>query len=219
MTGLRLAARQLVRYPGFSAVVIATLALGLGASTLIFSVVNGVLLKPLPYPDPERIVRVLQVNENGFVGNNLSEPNISDLKAQTQSFSALARYAAGVQPVSGGNEPTRAWTASVSGEFFDVVGIQPLVGRTFVPDELDVGAAPAAVISYSFWQRHFGGDPALGTRRLKIADRTYSIVGVMPAGFDYPDGAEIWTPAELWPLGESRTAHNWRVVGRLAEGV
>jgi putative ABC transport system permease protein len=219
MTGLRLAARQLLRYPGFSAVVIATLALGIGTSTLIFSVVNGVLLKPLPYPEPDRIVRVLQVNENGFVGNNLSEPNISDLKEQTRSFSALARYAVGVQPVSGGSEPTRAWTASVSGEFFDVVGIRPLAGRTFVPDELSVGAAPAAVIGYSYWQRYLGGDAAFGTRTLTIADRTYSIVGVMPAGFDYPDGAEIWTPAELWPLGESRTAHNWRAVGRLADRV
>ena len=219
MTGLRLAARQLVRYPGFSAVVIATLALGLGASTLIFSVVNGVLLKPLPYPEPDRIVRVLQVNENGFVGGNISEPNFSDLKAQARSFAAFARYAGGTQPVSGGIEPTRVETAIVSGEFFDVAALQPIVGRAFLPDELQVGAAPAAVISYSYWQRYFGGDTALGTKTLKIADRTYSIVGVMPTGFDYPDGAEIWTPAELWPLGESRTAHNWRVVGRLAEGV
>jgi predicted permease len=219
MNGLPLAARQLGRYPGFSAVVIATLALGIGACTLIFSVVNGVLLKPLPYPDPGRIVRVLQVNENGFVGNNVSQPNISDLQEQTRSFSALARYAVGVQPVSGASEPTRVWTASVSGNFFDVVGIQPLVGRAFVADELDVGAAPAAIISHSFWQRYFAGDLALGARTLKIADRTYSVVGVMPGGFDYPDGAEIWTPAELWPLGESRTAHNWRAVGRLAEGV
>ena len=219
MTGLRLAARQLVRYPAFSGVVIATLALGLGASTLIFSVVNGVLLKPLPYPDPDRIVRVLQVNENGFVGQNISEPNFGDLKQQARSFSALARYAVGTQPVSGGSEPTRVETAIVSGEFFDVVALQPIVGRAFLLDERQLGAAPAAIISYSYWQRFFGGDPALGTRTLKIADRTYSIVGVMPAGFDYPDGAEIWTPAELWPLGESRTAHNWRVVGRLADGV
>jgi predicted permease len=218
MNGFRLAARQVVRYPGFSAVVIATLALGIGACTLIFSVVNGVLLKPLPYPEPDRIVRVRQVNENGRAGDNISEPNFSDLQQQTRSFSALARYAVGVQPVSGGSEPTRAWTASVSREFFDVVGIQPLLGRLFLADELNVGAAPAAVISYSYWQRHFGGDPAF-RRTLEIADRAYRIVGVMPAGFDYPDGSEIWTPADLWPLGESRTAHNWRAVGRLADGV
>ena len=219
MSDLRLAARQLVRYPGFSAVVIATLALGIGACTLIFSVVNGVLLKPLPYPDFERIVRVRQVNANGNAAFNISEPNFSDLHEQTRSFSALARYAVGVQPVSGGNEPTRAWTASVSKEFFDVAGIRPLAGRAFLPDELDVGATPVAVVSHSFWQRYFSGDPAFGERTLRISDRTYSIVGVMPAGFDYPDGAEVWTPAELWPLGESRTAHNWRAVGRLADGV
>jgi predicted permease len=218
MNGLKLAARQAVRYPGFSAVVIATLALGLGACTLIFSAVNGVLLKPLPYPEPERIVRVRQVGANGNASDNISEPNFSDLQEPARSFSALARYAVGTQPVSGGSEPTRARTASVSADFFDVVDIRPLAGRTFLPEERDVGAAPAAVIGHSYWQRYFGGDPAFGGRTLRIADRTYSIVGVMPAGFDYPEGAEIWTPAELWPLGESRTSHNWRAVGRLAAG-
>src|SRR5688572_15055491 len=219
MSDLRLAARQLVRYPGFSAVVIATLALGIGASTLIFSAVNGVLLKPLPYPEPERIVRVRQIGRTGNAADNISEPNFSDVHAPARSFAALARYAGGVQAVSGGSEPTRVRTAIVSGEFFDVVGIRPLGGRTFLPEERDVGAAPVAVISHSYWQRSFGGDPAFGDRTLRIADRTYSIVGVMPAGFDYPDGAEIWTPAELWPSGESRTSHNWRAVGRLADGV
>ena len=219
MNGLRLAVRHLTRYPAFSAVVIATLALGIGACTLVFSVVNGVLLKPLPFPDHERIVRVLQVNENGQVSNNVSEPNFSDLQQQTRSFASLARYAVGVQPVSGGSEPERVETASVSGDFFAVVGVQPLVGRVFAPDELGVGAAPTAVISHAYWQRYFAGNTALGTRTLQIADRTYSIVGVMPAGFEYPDGADIWTPAELFPLGESRTAHNWRAVGRLAPSV
>jgi putative ABC transport system permease protein len=219
MNGPRMAARQLVRYPAFSLIVIATLTLGIGACTLIFSVVNGVLLKPLPYPEPERIVRVLQVNEGGRVSNNLSQTNFDDLKEQTRSFAALARYAVGVQPVSGGSEPTRVDTALVSGDFFAVVATQPFVGRAFLADELSVGAAPAAVISYSYWQRYFAGDRALDARTLKIADRTYSVVGVMPPGFDYPDGAEIWTPAELWPAEESRTAHNWRAVGRLGPSV
>jgi putative ABC transport system permease protein len=219
MSYLRLAARQIVRYPGFNVVVIATLALGIGACTLIFSAVNGVLLKPLPYPEPERIVRVRQIGGNGNAFDNISEPNFSDLQGPARSFAALARYAVGAQPVSGGSEPARVSTAMVSGEFFDVVGIQPLAGRTFLPGERDVGAAPVAVISHAYWQRFFAGDPAFGDRTLRIADRTYSIVGVMPAGFDYPDGADIWTPAELWPLGESRTAHNWRAVGRLADGV
>lgn len=219
MNGLRLAARQVGRYPAFSAVVIATVALGIGTCTLIFSVVNGVLLRPLTYPDPDRIVRVLQINENGRLSNNLSQANFGDLRQQTRSFSALARYAVGTQPVSGGSEPTRVETASVSAEFFNVVGIQPTIGRAFVADELHIGAAPSAVISYSYWQRYFAGDPTLDARTLRIADRTYSIVGVMPAGFDYPDGAEIWTPAELWPLEGSRTAHNWRAVGRIKTGV
>lgn len=219
MNDFRLAARQLLKYPSFSAVVIATLALGIGACTLIFSVVNGVLLTPLPYPEPERIVRVRQVSDNGFVAENISEPNFRDLKEQTRSFSALARYAAGPQPVSGGSEPARALTADVSDGFFAVVGVRPIAGRTFLPDEHRLGAPPAAVVGYAYWQRYLGGDPALGARTLRIADEAYTIVGVMPPGFDYPEGAEIWTPAELRELVGSRTAHDWRAVGRLAAGV
>lgn len=219
MTSLLQAARHLFRYPSFSAVVVATLALGIGACTLIFSVVKGVLLDPLPYPEPERIVRLLQINENGRAADNISEPNFSDLKRQSRSFAALARYSAGVQPVSAGSEAARAQTASVSAEFFDVVGIRPVLGRAFLPEERDAGAAPAAVIGYGYWQRHFGGSRDLSRHTLEIGERTYAVVGVMPLGFDYPDDAEIWTPAELQPLGESRTAHNWRAVGRLAEDV
>ena len=219
MKDFRLAVRQLARYPSFSAIVIATLALGIGACTLIFSVVNGVLLTPLPYPEPDRIVRLRQVGETGFVAENISEPNFRDLQEQTRSFSALARYSAGVQPVSGGSEPTRVATADVSAGFFDVVGIEPAVGRAFSPDEHRLGAAPAAIISHAYWQRYFGGDPAFGARTLKIADQTYAIVGVMPPGFDYPEDTEIWIPAELRQQAGSRTAHDWRAVGRLAAGV
>ncbi len=219
MKEFRLAVRQLLRYPSFSAVVIATLALGLGACTLIFSVVNGVLLTPLPYPEPDRIVRVRQIGETGLVSENISEPNFRDLKEQTRSFAVLARYSAGVQPVSGGSEPTRVQTADVSAGFLDVVGIQPVAGRAFSPDDHRAGAAPAAIISYAYWQRYFGGDPAFGGRTLKIADETYSIVGVMPQGFDYPEGTEIWIPAELRGYVGSRTAHDFRAAGRLAPGV
>lgn len=219
MRDFRLAARQLLRYPSFSAVVIATLALGIGACTLIFSVVNGVLLTPLPFPEPERIVRVRQVGDTGFVTDNISEPNFRDLHEQTRSFSVLARYSAGVQPVAGGSEPTRVATADISAGFFAVVGVQPAVGRAFSPDEHRLGAAPAAIVSHAYWQRYFGGDPAFGARTLRIAEQAYSIVGVMPPGFDYPESADIWIPAELRRLVGSRTAHDWRAVGRLAAGV
>jgi predicted permease len=219
MKDFRLALRQLARYPSFSAIVIVTLALGLGACTLIFSVVNGVLLTPLPYPEPDRIIRLRQVGETGFIADNISEPNFRDLQEQTRSFSALARYSAGVQPVSGGSEPTRAATADVSAGFFDVVGIEPAVGRAFSRDEHRLGGAPAAIISHAYWQRYFGGDPAFATRTLKIADQTFAIAGVMPPGFDYPEGTEIWIPAELRQRAGSRTAHDWRAVGRLAAGV
>ncbi|HVS22834.1 MAG TPA: permease, partial [Gammaproteobacteria bacterium] len=114
MTGIRVAARQLARNPGFSAIVVLTLALGIGASALIYSVIDGVLLKPLPYPEPDRIVRVFQVAQNGYDRVNLSDPNFHDLEEQARSFSALAAFGALTSPVLGGSEAARLDVAAVS---------------------------------------------------------------------------------------------------------
>jgi hypothetical protein len=152
VNGLRLATRQLARNPAFSTVVVLTLALGIGASTSIFSVINGVLLASLPYPEPDRIVRVLEENEQGG-RSRPSDPNFADLKEQSRSFAALAQFDSIVESVAGGSEPARVRVAFVSREFHDALGVQPMLGRTFVPDELHTGAAPAALISYGYWQR------------------------------------------------------------------
>jgi predicted permease len=218
MNHFRLALRQLIRAPTFSAVVVLTLALGIGASTLIFSIVEGVLLKPLPYSEPERIVRMFEVDANGR-RSRPSDPNFADLKAQSRAFEALAQYGGDTQPVTGGIEASRVVIAAVTREFFDVFGVQPALGRGFVQDELYEGAAPAALVSHGFWQRHLGGRTDFSAPTLTIGDTTYSIVGVLPAGFGFPDGADIWTPAELWPVTPSRTSHNYEAVGRLARGV
>lgn len=214
----RITIRQLGRQPVFSAVVVLTLALGIGTSTLIFSIVDGVLLKPLAFPGSDRIVRVFEAGERGR-RINPSDPNFADLKARSRVFEAFAQFGDTVDSVAGGSEPVRARVTIVSREFGDVLGVQPLLGRTFAPEERSQGAAPVALISYSYWQRYLGGTADFAARSLRIGERSYSIVGIMPRGFDYPNGSDVWTPREQWPVLPSRTAHNLRAIGRLAPGV
>ena len=216
---LGLAVRRMARAPGFSIVAVSTLALGIGAATAIFSVVNGVLLRPLPYPEPERLMRVWQLGSDGG-RMAVSAPNFEDLQAQSRSFRALAQYGrGGVASVVGGTEPTRALHSSVSRDFFAVLQVPPLLGRGFSPEEQREAGSRAVVVSHGFWQRQLGGDPGAVGRALTFQNGVYTIVGVMPAEFDFPAGTELWTPSELQPRLPSRTAHNWSVIGRLKDGV
>ena len=219
MNALRYALRQLVRNPAFNAIVVLTLALGIGATSLIFSVIEGVLLEPLPYPQSDRIVRVYQVNEGRSSRGSLSDPNFTDLKEQNRSFAAFAQFGALNQPVSGGSEPTRTSVSYVSREFYDAIGVEPAQGRAFTAEELNPGAAPAVLISHGYWQRYLGGAADFASRSLTIGDRPHAIVGIMPPGFDFPAGAQLWAPRELVPLNSQRTSHNWQAVARLAPGV
>ena len=209
--------RKLERAPGYAATVVGTLAIGIGASALIFSVVNGVLVAPLPYPDADRIVDVSQLNERGD-RTRVSDPNFADLKEQTSSLQTFAQYAAYEAAVAGGDEPVLTVRADVSIDFFDVVQVQPAYGRLFVPEEQRFGAAPAALVSYAYWQRYLGGTPDFATRTLRIGGSVFSIVGVMPRGFDFPDSPDVWTPRELWPQ-TGRRSHNFSAVGLLAPDV
>src|SRR5882672_6377435 len=178
MKALWTAARTLARNPSFSAIVALTLALGIGGGTMIFSVIDGVLVRPLPYPEPERIVRVFQINDEGFDRVNPSDPNFADLKEQTHSFAAFAQFANGPLPVLGGSEPTRLEVARVSREFHDVIGVQPALGRTFGADEQQPGGPAAALISHRYWQRYLGGTPDFALRSLRVGGGVFSIVGV-----------------------------------------
>ena len=192
-------------------------ALGIGATTAIFSVVRGVLLQPLPYPDPDRVVRLHQVNGDGRRTNTVSEPNFEDWKSGTRSFSAMAEMSAGQTPVTIGGEATMTQGAGVSREFFDVMGVRPLVGRGFLPEEQRVGGAPAAIVSDRLWRARLGGG-SLDTLTLRIGSTMHQVVGVMPPGFDYPGGSDFWTARELDPPQTSRTAHNFTVVARVPPG-
>jgi putative ABC transport system permease protein len=208
-------ARVLRRAPGFAFVSIVTLALGIGAATAVFSVVNGVLLSPLPYPQPDAIVRLFQIDAAGLRNGNVSEPNFNDWKEGARSFTAMAETSAGPAPIAVGNgETTMTPGAGVSREFFDVMGVKPIVGRGFVTDELAAGGRRAVVVSNGFWRTRLNG-AALDGLTMRINGETYDVVGVMPPAFDYPVSSQYWFPRELSPPQTSRTAHNFQVVGRL----
>jgi predicted permease len=208
-------ARLLRRTPAFAAVAILTLALGIGAATAVFSVVDGVLLRPLPYPDPDRLVRLFQVDASGRRNNTVSEPNFLDWQRNARSFAFMAELSPGPAPVSTGGEASMVSGSSVSRDFFDVMGVSPAIGRRFLDDELRVGGAPAAIISHRFWTTRYNSAPLSGLT-IRIGGRLHQIVGVMPPAFDYPPASEYWYPRELSPPQTSRTAHNWMVLARVA---
>jgi len=213
---LRYAFRQMGKAPGFTMVAVLTLGLGIGATTTLFSVVRGVLLRALPYPEPERIVRVFEVGGNGKRFSQMADLNFADLAEQNRSFEGLAQYQTMLVSIAGGSEPSRVNAAQVSRDFFRVMGVQPSLGRTFHADEQREGAAPVALVGYGYWQRYLGGDPDLSGRTLTYGDELVALVGVMPPGFGFPDGAEFWIPRELERVRPSRTSLNKKVIGRLA---
>ncbi len=215
---LRYAIRVLRRRQGYSLIVVLTLALGIGACTAIFSVVDGVLLRSLPYPDAERIVQLREVNSGG-AQMAFAEPNYLDVRARSRTLEAVAQYGGDLTTVMGGSEPVRALTVLVSGDFFNVLGVKPVVGRTFLPEESKPGGAPVALVSYGFWQRLLGGKSDLAGTTLRLMDQSVTVVGVMPSGFAFPQDAEIWIPRELFPQEVSRSAHNWSVVARLRPNI
>ena len=215
---LRYGLRMLAKNRGFTAVAVITLGLGIGANAAIFSVVYGVLLRPLPHPKPQQI---LEIREASAKGNpmNFTDPNFEDLRSQNRSLQGMAEYAARTQSVSGGSEPTRAVVAAVSSDFFPVMGVQPVLGRGFVAEDQHLGAAPVALISHGLWRQHLGGIADLSKIKLTFGDKSYSIVGVLPAGFRFPSDSDLWVPRELVERLPSRSAHNWNVVARLRDGV
>ena len=214
----RIALRQFSHAPAFVAVAALTLALGVAVSTAIFSVVRGVLLRPLPYVEPDRIVQLWQRNDEGQ--SAFSDPNFGDLRDQSRSFAAIAQMApASVVSVSGLAEPVRAQAAVVSRGFFDVMRVTPIRGRLFADDEAKEGGAPALLVSHEFWQSALGGTEAALGKRLTIDGEIYSVIGVLPPRMTFPGDADLWVPRELRKPLPARTAHNWHVVARLADGV
>ena len=210
--------RQLRKNPGFTLIAVLTLALGIGATTAIFSVVYGVLLRPLPYRGANRIVAVFEITSKGRP-SRLADPNFDDFRDQSRSFLAIAKYSDGVASVSGASEPTRTRVASVSPDFLKVFGIQPILGRDFSAGDARKGAGPTVLVSDDYWRLHLGSPPDLSQAHLKIDGAVFSVIGVLPAGFHFPPDVNLWLPADLEGENPSRTSHNFSAVGRLRDGV
>jgi predicted permease len=210
---VRISLRSLRRDPVFTTLALITLAVGIGATTAIFTIVNAVLLRPLPYPAPDRLVALWQVTSVSDRAS-VSIPNFRDWQADTRSFTAMATLRGGTTTVLGGQEPTRAEVYRVSRDFFRVLATRPSLGRVFLPEDSRTGSAPVAVVSASFWRRALG-EAAIGNRRIELAGRVFDVVGVMPDEAAFPDRAEVWIPRELFDGQESRDGLNDAVIARL----
>ena len=215
---VRYALRTLAKNPGFTLIAVITLALGIGASTSIFSVVDAVLLRPLPYPQPQRIVTVWEKEASGHLAH-LADPNFLDFRSENHTLSALAVFSSGPESVSGGSEPVRVNIAAISADFFKVMGVEPFRGRTFAPNELVANGAPAMIVSYGFWQQFLSGTRDLSHARLSMDGTAYPVIGVMPQGFAFPHDVSAWVATERFGWSTSRTSHNGEGIGRLREGV
>ena len=214
----RYGARMLWKQPSFTLIAVFTLALGIGACTAIFSVVDAVLLRQLPYPQPERIVSLREVDAQSRQ-ITFADRNFQDVRARNHTLAAVAQHRTQVITVLGGSEPVRAQVSFVSREFFQVLGIQPAIGRSFLPEETKVGGTPVAVVSAGYWEKLLGSRSDMAATPLRIDNTDYTVVGVMPHGFNFPQNAEIWLPLELEEPWPSRTSHGRRVIARLGEGV
>ena len=228
---LRYGARMLSKKLGFTLIAVITLALGIGANTAIFSVINAVLLRPLPYAEPERLVAIWESNtQRPDSRNSIAYPNFFDWRAQSQSFERMASYHMNNMALTGVTTPVNLRGAVVSPDLFAVLGVKPQLGRWFVPEEEKPGIR-AAIINHSLWQRQFGGDPNIIGRALTLDGKPFNVVGVMPAGFQFPieaETVEIWVTSSIdgektdpkeQAQNEQRGSHFLQAVGRLKPNI
>ena len=228
MTGLiqdlRYAIRQLRKSPGFTAIAVVTLALGIGANTAIFSVVNGALLRPLAFREPDRLVHVWHVppakSFPGMTTFAVSAANYLDWQSQNQVFENMAIYTYHGLTLTGGENPEQVDASAVSSNFFATLGVQPMLGHVFSPQEDQPGRSNVVVLSFRFWQEHFGSNVEIVGHNLNIDGQSFFVAGVMPRSFRYPDFAQVWTPM-AWTDEERavRGEHHYSVVARLKSGV
>ncbi|HEY4101142.1 MAG TPA: ABC transporter permease [Gemmatimonadales bacterium] len=216
---LQFSMRDALRTPAFTLATLLTLAAGIGVTTAAYSVVHDVLLRPLPYPDPDRLVLVSARYGPTGGGGSLSTPTVLDLIRDNRSYRALGASLPNETTVIGGDEPQLAMTASVIGDFFGAVGLTPFLGRTLRPDETGATAEPVAVVSYDFWRDHLGANARLDQLHLDLHGRNYAVVGVMPPGFQYPASARLWIGSVYGKYDGMRNAGLWHAVGRLRPGI
>jgi predicted permease len=206
MNDLRFACRQLLKNPGFTAVAVLTLALGIGANTTIFSVVNAVLLRPLPYPDADQLVQ-LRMDWSGSPGSEISSSTLVEVRAQSLSLARIAAYTGGDMTLTGTGSAEQLVCGAVTADFFPLLGVQPAWGRNFTRDEDTPNGPKAAILGHGLWQRRFGGDANVLGRSIRLNEQSYTVVGILPAGFQYPEPFQLWTPLALGETGGTFVKH------------
>jgi len=222
---IRYGLRMLLKHKGFTSVAVIALGLGIGANTAIFSLVNGVLLRPLPFPDAERIIYFQGKNPAaGITDSNISYLDFTDWSQQTDLFKNSAAYwIGGVNLGADGAEPERVPRAGVTTGFFSVLGVQPVLGRAFVPEDdrpaSSSGRGIVAIISHGLWKRRFGSDPSIIGKQVQMSARSLTVLGVMPPGFEYPEQTQIWVPSSVNLSEEPRDNRYWSAIARLNSNV
>ena len=220
---IRYGLRSLLKRPGFTAIALIALTLGIGANTAIFSLVNAVVLQPLPYPDPDRLVWAWGTVRNGTNRASVAPLDYLDFRNQNKTFEQFA--AQFTLPASanftGSGEPERLTASAITGNFFDAFGVRPVLGRGFSLENEKPGHDQVTVLSYALWQRRFGGDPQIVNKTLTLDGKPYQVIGVMPADLRLPQTAELWVPLnfDAHPGMKQRRAHFLRPIGRLKAGV
>ncbi|HKG23745.1 MAG TPA: ABC transporter permease, partial [Blastocatellia bacterium] len=220
---LRYSARMLAKKPTFTAVALLTLALGIGANCAIFSVVNAVLLRPLPYKEPERLVLLF----HSYPTSNLPRAAVSpggfvDYREQAESFEQLTAFQNQGMNLTDGGEPERIQGMSVSANFFETLGVTLPKGRSFSPEEEKLGSSSVVILSHGLWQRRFGSDPSILDRTITLNGNTYSVIGILPPTFKVSQEADLFTPLTFTPEQLSPAQRGWEflnVIGRLGPGV
>jgi len=220
---IRYGLRMLRKNPGFTSVAVLTLALGIGANTAIFSVVNAVLLRPLPYPEPGQLVQ-LRVDWSGSPSSVFGSATFVEVKAQSQSLARIAAYCGGDMTLTGAGSAERVVAGAVTAEFFPLLGVQPALGRNFTQEEDTPNGPKAAILGHGLWQSRFGGDADVLGRTITLNEQSYSVVGILPAGFHYPEPFQLWAPLALGETGGTFVGHGegmmlLKAIARLKPGV
>jgi putative ABC transport system permease protein len=218
---LRYGARMLLKNPGFTLIAVLTLALGIGANTAIFSVINGVLLSALPYPQPEQLAMVWCDNRRQGIPDDItSYPNFVDWRDRNKTFQGMAGMTSGTVHLTGVGEPEEIRAATVSINFFQVIDVAPRLGRGFTAEEERPGSDRVVILSHALWQRRFGGDPGILNKTVSLSGISNTVVGIMPPGFQFPENTDMWRPlAPTDGLRSARFGFFLPVVGRLKPGV
>ena len=220
LSDIRYALRNLLRRPAFTLIAVVTLALGIGANTAIFSAINALLLKPLPFPQLDRVVAIWDnLPSRGLMHNEVAVANYLDWQSQSQSFEQLALYRWWSANLTGIDTPERIQGFLITANYLDAIGIKPILGRNFLPEENQPGKDAVAIITHSLWQQRFGGDPNIVNKTITINSVVRTVVGVMPERFNFPKGADVYAPLAMTPeLMRNRGSHSYYVIGRLKSG-